>query len=46
VIYYFNSSVSNNIYYYVIPETITSDTNTAQGNLLGILTEEDFIAAF
>lgn len=46
VIYYFNSNVSNNIYYYVIPENITKDTNTAKSVLLGIITDEDFIATF
>lgn len=46
VIYYFNSAISNNLYYYEIPAEITATTNTAQGKLLGIITQADFIAAF
>jgi hypothetical protein len=46
VIYYLNSDISNNIYYYEIPEEITSSTNTSAGKLFGIITEADFIAAF
>lgn len=46
VIYYFNSTITNNMYYYVIPDEISSDTNTAAGVLLGVITDADFIAAF
>ncbi|NLL56347.1 MAG: hypothetical protein GX242_03935 [Clostridiales bacterium] len=46
VIYYFNTDISKNIYYYIIPDEVTSDTDTAAGKLLGVITEEDFIAAF
>jgi hypothetical protein len=46
VIYYFNSNVSDNIYYYEMPQEINSDTNIALGKLFGIITEKDFIAAF
>lgn len=46
VVYYFNSGISNNIYYYEIPDAFTTDTDTATGVLLGVLTDADFIAAF
>ncbi|HKL73646.1 MAG TPA: hypothetical protein VJ903_02005 [Clostridia bacterium] len=46
VIYYFNSGISNNIYCYEIPADITTKTDTAKGNLLGVITDDDFVAAF
>lgn len=46
VIYYFNSAVSNNIYYYALPAVTTASTDTAKGVLMGIITQEDFLAAF
>ncbi len=46
VIYYFNSTISNNAYYYQIPETIDSTTDTTSGKVLGIITQTDIIAAF
>lgn len=46
VIYYFNTNISSNAYYYVIPEETTSETDTTKGNVLGIITETDIIKAF
>ena len=46
VVYYFNSDISNNAYYYVIPEETTSETDTAKGKILGLITEADIVAAF
>lgn len=46
VIYYFNSGISNNAYYYVINEGTDASTDTAKGRILGIITEADIISAF
>ncbi|NCA91775.1 hypothetical protein EOM82_00785 [bacterium] len=46
MICYFNSTISNNAYYYQIPEEITASTDTASGKVLGIITQTDIIAAF
>lgn len=46
VIYYFNTDVSNNAYYYSIPDEVTPETDTAKGKVLGIITESDIIKAF
>jgi len=46
VICYFNTNISNNAYYYEIPQDITTSTDTASGKVLGLITETDIIAAF
>lgn len=43
VLYYFNSNISNNAYYYVIDDENPAD---GQEKILGIITETDVIAAF
>jgi len=43
VIYYFNSNVSNNAYYYVLSEEKPAE---GKGKILGIITEADIVAAF
>lgn len=45
VVYYFNSDVANNAYYYIIEDEITTDTDYADVKLLGEVTREDFISA-
>ena len=43
VLYYFNSSISDNAYYYVLDD---ASEDTAAGKILGVITETDRIAAF
>lgn len=45
VVYFMNSNVSNNIYYYVIPSEIDADTDYTDVQLLGDVTRADFISA-
>lgn len=46
VIYYFNTDVSKNAYYFDIPAEINKDTETTRGKVLGIITQADIISAF
>ncbi|MFA6866793.1 MAG: hypothetical protein WCR54_04670 [Clostridia bacterium] len=45
VVYYMNSGVSNNAYYFVIPEDIDTDTDYTDVKLLGEVNKTDFIAS-
>lgn len=46
IIYYFNTNVSNNAYYFDIPSEITPQTETTAGKVLGIIPQLDIINAF
>lgn len=46
VIYYLNTNVSKNAYYYALDEETDGARDTAKGKILGIITEPDIIAAF
>lgn len=46
VLYYFNSDVSNNIYYYEFSDDFTPKEKISEGRILGIIPRADIIAAF